>query len=85
MMLRIVNKELSLDPDVNIEPKLVEKAKAKIYLYDPITGEKYFIKSDSLINGIIEICLDPGKIYLVEIEKSSFLHQVKLLTCERVK
>lgn len=85
MILRIVNKELSLDPDVNIEPKLVEKAKAKIYLYDPITGEKHFIKSDSLINGISEISLDPGKIYLVEIEKPGFLHQVKLLTCERVK
>lgn len=85
MILRIVNKELSLDPDVNIEPKLVEKAKAKIYLYDPITGEKHFIKSDSLINGISEISLDPGKIYLVEIEKPGFFTSSQIVDLRKSK
>ena len=72
MMLRIASSEIPSSDDPELEPKLAEKAVTKVYLFDPKTGEKFFIKSDSIVNGVSELMLEPGKMYLVEVEKPGF-------------
>ena len=74
MMLRITANEISKSDDPNLEPLLATKAVTKVYLFDPKSGEKYFIKSDSMINGTSDLTLEPGKVYLVEVEKPGFLY-----------
>ncbi|MDC1221964.1 OmpA family protein [Salibacteraceae bacterium] len=77
--LRIASKEIPNDSDPTLGPKLVNKAVTKIYLYDPNTGEKYFIKSDSMADGVSEINLDPGKVYYVEVEKPGFYTSTQIV------
>jgi len=79
MMLRITANEISKSDDPNLEPLLATKAVTKVYLFDPKSGEKYFIKSNSMINGTSDLTLEPGKIYLVEVEKPGFFTTSELV------
>jgi OmpA-OmpF porin, OOP family len=83
MMIQVTAFEIPRDAKGIEDRKLLGEATTNVYLYDPKTGEKFLIRSDSMSNGFVSVGLDPGKTYVVEVEKPGFFTNSKIIDARK--
>lgn len=77
MIIKVVAMELD---DRATSPKnRLEGGVANLYLFDPKTGEKFLIRSDSMPEGFADLSVDPRRTYLLEVEKPGYFTQSQLI------
>ncbi|MEQ9188708.1 MAG: OmpA family protein, partial [Cryomorphaceae bacterium] len=55
------------DPDGELNGRAtLPETVFKVFFIDPETGDKFFVKSDTSVSGVLDLKIEPGRVYSVE-------------------
>jgi len=79
MIIKVTGFETSADIEKLEDRRPVKEGTTNIYLLDPESGERYLIQTDSMNGGKLELSLEPGSIYQIEIEKPGYFSATSIV------
>lgn len=83
MMIQLTAYEIPHDSKGIEDRVLLGEATTNVYLFDPKTGEKFLMRSESMTNGKVTANLDPGKMYVLEVEKPGYFTNSKIIDARK--